>query len=851
MVLHDTANSHRAGPSTSNPETFAGSLLGRVDAAGILHLLELLPSEAPARGSREVGTASEFSFTTGAYTYEHGARHGLRQNCRDFPMVTKAFNEFMCARAPAARYTTLALFRDLQTRVHADRGNDPSQVNTIVKLRNFSGGGLWVQGSSGRVKCPLPGETHRRGFTVDFKADVLQFNAQAPHCVAPWTAGPRVVLVAFSVKGFQKLSFRDKKDLCNLGFPLPDVVTPAPPSMHSSATSVMASSSAARDADRPPGSFGSPSQLQQSVEQVGEAGNVGTNRGSNAARDAGRTPGPKMSPTGLVPGLQDSTAGPQSKGGFGSKTASSATRDDGRPPGSFSSPSPVSPRSGLGPGQQDSTAGPESKDGLGSGLVRTDADQDRPSLLEIFCGTAGLSAAARKIGFRVLGVDHGSVRRANAPVIDLDLRDTECQQRLWPEIRRAHALWLAPPCGTSSAARGIPLPGSKSGPRPLRTRKHPDGSPHLVDRDAARVASANALYSFSAEVFGYCHNHGIPCVVENPVSSLMWRATWFAPLVRCKGVHWHELHACMYGSGRKKRTGLLATVHMPGMLRKCDASHVHQPWGLVRSPTHVGFATAEETAYPAEFCNAAARDLQLIMRAKGFACNDLHATGTAAASAYAQKQPRKGRGQVGPPEYHECVLVRVPLDAKLPEKVPTAPPAYLDRVPPDSKLLWHRVFMDGGKEVREAEYGVYHTPQEFVQVASKVVHPFDSAVTIDGPDLRAIAYILEHGVKAVEQKRLAVLEHYRALAKALEPAERKLKASMDPQIKRVMGTKQLLLFRQMMQDAGVQDENLFEDMVNGFRLTGTLPPSACFLPSISLLLFLWMSFAAHLNGPST
>ena len=533
---------------------------------------------------------------------------------------------------------------------------------------------------------------------------------------------------------------------------------------------------------------------------------------------------------GLGPGLCDSTAGPESMEGLGSHTASSATRDDGRPPGSFGSPSPFSLRSGLGPGPNDSTAGPESPDGLGSNIVRTDADQDRPSFLEIFCGTAGLSAAARKIGFRVLGVDHGSVRRANAPVIDLDLRDKECQQRLWPEIRRAHAIWLAPPCGTSSAARGIPLPGSKSGPRPLRTRKYPDGVPHLVDRDAARVASANALYSFSAQVFNYCQAHDIPCVVENPVSSLMWRTSWFAPLVRQKRVHWHELHACMYGPGRKKRTGLLATVLLPGMLRKCDASHGHRPWGLVRSPTHVGFATAEETAYPTEFCRAAARDLQLIMRAKGFACDDLHATDTAAAAAHAQKQARKGRGQVGPPEYRECVLVRVPLEATLPEKVPAKPPVYLDQIPQDSKLLWHRVFMDGGKEVREAEYGVYHTPQEFVQEASKVVHPFDSAVTFDGPNLRAIAYILEHGVKTVEQKRLVILEHYRALAKSLEPAERKLKASMDPQVRKVMGTKRLLLFRQMMQDAGVQDEHLFEDMVNGFRLTGTLPPSKVFPP---------------------
>ena len=121
----------------SNPEFFAGSLLGRVDAAGILRFLELLPSEAPARGSRTVGVASEFSFTTGAYTYDHGARHGLRQNCRDFPRVTQALNEFMRARAPDARYTTLALFRDLRTSVHADKGNDPCQVNTNIPLQGL------------------------------------------------------------------------------------------------------------------------------------------------------------------------------------------------------------------------------------------------------------------------------------------------------------------------------------------------------------------------------------------------------------------------------------------------------------------------------------------------------------------------------------------------------------------------------------------------------------------------------------------------------------------------------------------------------------------------------------------
>ena len=82
--MHDTSNSHAAVPGDVNAESVAQSLLSKVDASGILRLLSLLPSEAPARGSRIEGQGSEFSFTTGAYTYDRGAKLGLRQNCRVF-----------------------------------------------------------------------------------------------------------------------------------------------------------------------------------------------------------------------------------------------------------------------------------------------------------------------------------------------------------------------------------------------------------------------------------------------------------------------------------------------------------------------------------------------------------------------------------------------------------------------------------------------------------------------------------------------------------------------------------------------------------------------------------------------
>ncbi|CAE7775427.1 unnamed protein product [Symbiodinium sp. CCMP2592] len=53
---------------------------------------------------------------------------------------------------------------------------------------------------------------------------------------------------------------------------------------------------------------------------------------------------------------------------------------------------------------------------------------------------------------------------------------------------------------------------------------------------------------------------------------------------------------------------------------------------------------------------------------------------------------------------------------------------------------------------------------------------------------------------------------------------------MDPTVREIMGNKKLLLFKQMLKDAGVPDERLFEDMVQGFRLTGPLEPSGLFPP---------------------
>ncbi len=90
--------------------------------------------------------------------------------------------------------------------------------------------------------------------------------------------------------------------------------------------------------------------------------------------------------------------------------------------------------------------------------------------LEVFAGTAGLTAAVRKIGLHSsVGVDNSVPTKCKAPIIRLDLTTSHGIQLLWEVLRRPHlvGVHLAPPCGTASRAREIKR---KKGPNPVPLR---------------------------------------------------------------------------------------------------------------------------------------------------------------------------------------------------------------------------------------------------------------------------------------------------------------------------------------------------------------------------------------------
>eukprot|EP00972_Heterocapsa_arctica_P044109 6511319-Heterocapsa_arctica.AAC.1 len=59
----------------------------------------------------------------------------------------------------------------------------------------------------------------------------------------------------------------------------------------------------------------------------------------------------------------------------------------------------------------------------------------------------------------------------------------------------------------------------------------------------------------------------------------------------------------MHGGDRDKLTTFRVNFDEASALAvRCDGSHTHKPWGVVRDQSRWKFATAEETAYPHLLC---------------------------------------------------------------------------------------------------------------------------------------------------------------------------------------------------------------------------------------------------------
>ena len=191
--------------------------------------------------------------------------------------------------------------------------------------------------------------------------------------------------------------------------------------------------------------------------------------------------------------------------------------------------------------------------------------------IEICCGHAGITAVLCDAGLDAIGIDWKRNRHCpEVPIVTADLTTEESQTFVCKLIQQEHVLYvhLAPPCGTYTRAREIPIPQWKldkypgmPNPQPLRTVDLPAGLPpeSMSKTDAIKVEKGNILSNFCASVAKYCIDNSKLFSIENPTRSIIWDMPDMKAILAHPQTSKVEFHACMWGSGRDKKTSFLTT----------------------------------------------------------------------------------------------------------------------------------------------------------------------------------------------------------------------------------------------------------------------------------------------------
>ena len=503
---------------------------------------------------------------------------------------------------------------------------------------------------------------------------------------------------------------------------------------------------------------------------------------------------------------------------------------------------------------------------------------DTPQMIEVCCGCARLTKAFVDLGIPAVGIDQATNRHLpEGPHLTVDIGSQEgvgeVSQLIKSAAQRLQLVWLGIPCGTASRAREIPLGGQKK-PRPLRTASEPWGiaSNDFDQEEATQLEKANNLWWNALHLIRLCDELKIPWAIENPFDSLLWYTEEYAELIHRKtaGAVDAVYHACMFGSERKKRQRVRTTsaaVQQRLHQVDCDNGHPHRPWRV-----HGCFQTAEEAEYPEQFCRTIAELFHPIAADSIETKNEEFARGalkaakrpkTQRAKAATGIQPRAGKYEQLVSEYKCIILRRLPcefreeagkcvednkgwLPAALAEKIGAPNPSrILDMVQSGVQGI-EELDGEGGEDRRHndiVKLGVPWEPVEFIEQASKLVHPFDGQACITDRAKIAIFDCLTSGVQGMKAKRKKVFEHWQARAAELDDQERQLFKAADPAVQPCWGGKpsaeealegrwtgkRSLLFEEMAKEAGVPNARLLADYIrSGGPHLGECPPSGLY-----------------------
>ena len=434
--------------------------------------------------------------------------------------------------------------------------------------------------------------------------------------------------------------------------------------------------------------------------------------------------------------------------------------------------------------------------------------QSGPWFLEVFSGTARLTAALRSSGIKCLppiDIMVSELVPDRCDVLDAEFWDFVMQLILLGAVFFMH---FGTPCNTFSSARK-----NDGGPPPLRSAEFPEGLPHL-DLDLFLVTFLGNLFvDRTAEACVALALLGMDFSIENPLFSLIWETPALVRVARlCRTIN-VDFDQCMWGAPSVKPTRLMVTSELfRGLEVRCDGSHVHTKLkGRVWSDFfgRMVYRTKLAQEYPYRMCEVMA----------------------------------------------QCIadMARSPFDHLAPTFALTGPKADRKR-PLGQVVLWkgHRQAASALKAVAagyQLKRGamkplldVETEPGEAIAWALQIPHPFSHGVALDGDVVRAIDTLAADPASVVRHRQ-QLLAHWEQIAIAsLSSSDNHLQALGDAPLRRLlrgvpdgepaqMGkTCNVVLYQKLLQAVNSVDQSLPDLLLGGFPIVGQISQSGRWPP---------------------
>ncbi|CAE7270056.1 SLC24A2 [Symbiodinium sp. CCMP2592] len=422
---------------------------------------------------------------------------------------------------------------------------------------------------------------------------------------------------------------------------------------------------------------------------------------------------------------------------------------------------------------------------------------DQPGIvLELFARAGSLSRAFHQIGFEVMPIDRGSHRLPLAKLCSLDLALPSSWQYLSHVLDNYHVRYVH-----------IDLPYATYGPKQgLRRLSHGSVVP-VGGADASqvqRLALADSLLEHAITFLKRVQQMGIAWSIEHPQSSFLWHMPAVRQLTNTTPVVYD---LCAFDSPHRLRRQLLTSCSALKCLQQvCQGNHSHTP------------VTGGVDTHPRLFC-------QQVAHAVAKHCGFDPLLSPLQSSPPPVTQQRRGKlGASLIREFGRVCRCRVPQIPPVDHK--NCLQHAIGDIPAGSKLLaTEETGESGGFEL---SVGVYATPDEFLEEAKGLRHPFETFAVIPDEVKRKLHEALVKGPEWVGRQRVATLNKWLEWARELEEPESRLKEGLEPGVRSVLGSKRLLLLKRIADDLKWPDDGWFEDTCKGFGLVGWQKPTGVF-----------------------